>query len=107
METISVTAVTSIAPGPDYMELKRTVHNLSQQVADLIAEQKRINASIRQNIRYRRSRSNSRRPNSLTGNRRRSLSRQDTTGTLCWYHQRFGEQAQKCTEPCTFQKQEN
>jgi hypothetical protein len=37
METISVPAVTCIAPGPDYMDLKRTVHDLSQQVADLNA----------------------------------------------------------------------
>jgi hypothetical protein len=41
METISVPAVASVAPGTDYMELKRTVHDLSQKVADLIAEQKR------------------------------------------------------------------
>jgi hypothetical protein len=88
METISVLAFASIAPGPDYMELKRTVHDLPQLVADLIAEQKLTNASIRRNnIRDRSSRSNSRRPNSSTGNRRRSLSGQDTTGTLCWYHQ--------------------
>jgi hypothetical protein len=107
METISVPAVASIAPGPDYMELKRTVHDLSQQVADLITEQRRTNASIRQNnIRDRRSRSNSRRPNS-TDNRRRSHSRRDTTSILCWYQQRYGEQAKRSTKPCTFQKQEN
>jgi hypothetical protein len=62
METISVPTVASIVPGPDYMELKRTVHDLSQQVADLIAEQKRTNASKRQNIRDRRSHFNSCRP---------------------------------------------
>jgi hypothetical protein len=108
METIPAPAVASIAPDPEYMDVKRTVRELSRQVADLLTEQRRTNASLQQrNARYRRLRSNSRRPNSSPGNRRRSAARPDTTCTVCWYHQRFGEQAQSCTAPCTFRKQEN
>jgi hypothetical protein len=103
METISMPTVASVAPGTDYMELERTVHNLSKQVADLIAEQKRTNTSIRQNnIRDHRSRSNSRRSNSSTRNRRQSPVQQDSNSTVCWYHQRFGKLAQRCSWPCTF-----
>jgi hypothetical protein len=39
------------------------------------------------------------RPNS------RSLSRGDTTPTLCWYHHLFGARVEKCTTPCAYCQQ--
>lgn len=50
---------------------------------------------------------NSRRPRSCSKKRRSysrspSKSARKTTG-FCWYHERFGPNAQKCTKPCSFQ----
>jgi hypothetical protein len=77
METISAPAVASIAPGPDYVELIRSVRDLSQQVTNLIAEQRRPNANVRQNN-FRDHRSHS---NSSSRSKRRSPSQHDTTST--------------------------
>lgn len=114
LEAIPVPTVASLAPHPEYLELKRTVHELSRQVADLLGEQTRINSSLRQihaSLRQinisdhdRRPRSSSRRRGSP---RESSTSRDDASRTLCWYHQRYGGQAQRCTKPCTFPQQEN
>jgi cleavage and polyadenylation specificity factor subunit 1 len=108
METIPAPAVASMAPDPEYLDLKRTVRELSQQFAGFIVEQRRTNASLRQdNPRARRPRSNSRRRSFSSDNQRRAPARQDAASTVCWYHQRFGAQAQRCTTPCSFTQQGN
>lgn len=38
------------------------------------------------------------------GNRSRSRSRNSKKYKICWYHFRFGENAQRCQQPCSFQK---
>ena len=43
-------------------------------------------------------------------NRRRSSSpapRQNKSNTYCWYHHKYGKQAKRCTQPCSFRKSEN
>jgi hypothetical protein len=109
METISPSTVASTSPGPDYKELLQSIRDLTRQLANVITEQKRPNPNERQfNFRDRRSRSSSHRSNSnsRSSSTRRS-SRRDTTNTLCWYHQRYGDRAQRCSQPCTFNSQGN
>ena len=36
--------------------------------------------------------------------RSRSRSKSRSRGDQCWYHHKFGEKANKCTQPCNFQK---
>jgi hypothetical protein len=36
----------------------------------------------------------------------RPPSQVDATSTLCWYHRRYGAQAQNCTQPCSYCQQE-
>jgi hypothetical protein len=45
-ETSANAEVARIAPDPKYLDLKGTVRDLSRQVADLLTEQKRTNASL-------------------------------------------------------------
>ena len=36
--------------------------------------------------------------------RSRSRSKSKSRGDQCWYHHKFGEKANKCIQPCNFQK---
>jgi hypothetical protein len=67
------------------------IDDISRQVASLSAYRAR-----------RRSRSKGRRPNDTT-----HLGEDTTAPTLCWYHRRFRDKAQKCTQPCSFRQQGN
>lgn len=40
-------------------------------------------------------------PRKRSGSRHRSRSPKRPTG-VCWYHQKYGEKARRCTKPCTF-----
>lgn len=43
-----------------------------------------------------------------SSSRQRFSSRQpDTSPALCWYHKKFGSQAKKCTQPCTWSEAPN
>jgi cleavage and polyadenylation specificity factor subunit 1 len=58
METISIPAVTSITPGPDYSELLRQVCDLSLRITNLTEENKHLSDIVRQdNVQRHRSRS--------------------------------------------------
>jgi hypothetical protein len=109
IETVSPSTVASISPGPDYAELVQTVRDLSGQVASLVAERSRPNYRERStSFRDRRPRfNNRRRSNSRGSSAGGSLSRDDTNGTWCWYHRRFGDRAQRCSQPCIFSSQGN
>jgi hypothetical protein len=101
-------AVATITPGPDYSELLRQVRDLSLRITNLTEENKRLSDIVRQDaVQRRRSRSISRRPTSPSSNKRLSPSRQDSDNTVCWYHRRYGGQAQRCTKPWSYQPQEN
>jgi hypothetical protein len=93
METVSPSTVASTSPGPDYTELLQNIRDLTRRLANVVTEKKRSNSNERQfNFRDRRSNSNSR-----SSSTRRSPSRRDSTNTLCWYHQRYGDRAQRCS----------
>jgi hypothetical protein len=108
VETVSPPAVASASAGPDLTALFETVKELSCQVADLSRQM----ASLTMERSYLGPRERqSRRPQS--NNRRRSSSRGnsgpggDTNKSWCYYHRRFGNQAQRCTQPCTYSPQGN
>jgi hypothetical protein len=105
IETVSPSTVASMSPGTDYAELQQTVRNLSCLVASLVAEQNRHNSSSFRNHRPRFN--NRRRSNSRGSSAGGPPSRDDTNGTWCWYHRRFGERAQRRSQPCTFSSQGN
>jgi hypothetical protein len=109
MDTISPTTVATTTLSTDNTDLLQSIWDLPRQVANLLSEQNLTNSNKgRVNFKDRRSRSRSRRSNSSTRNTRRSPSRQTTnttTNTLCWYHQNFGDRAQRCSQPCTFKTQ--
>ncbi|XP_070158995.1 uncharacterized protein [Polyergus mexicanus] len=73
------------------------IQALSRQVAALTTQM--ANATKRWDRERGRSRQRNR-----SGNRARSkTTRQEG---VCFYHQRFGEKARKCTQPCTYKKNE-
>jgi uncharacterized small protein (DUF1192 family) len=47
METTSAPAVGTISTGHDFMELTRSIRELSLRISDLIEEQKRLSATMR------------------------------------------------------------
>uniref|UniRef100_A0A6P7H702 Uncharacterized protein LOC114346971 n=1 Tax=Diabrotica virgifera virgifera TaxID=50390 RepID=A0A6P7H702_DIAVI len=76
-----------------------TIDKLTAEVAEMKIQLGLSNAQAQYHT-YRRNRSNSRgRPYS----RDRSYSREHNSDILCWYHYRFGDQAQKCSPSCKHQ----
>lgn len=78
--------VHSVAQSPDHSavaELQREVERLRIQINKL---QEAINT---------------RRPT------QRPRSRSNTRQLICWFHQKFGQKAKKCTPPCKFQKNDH
>lgn len=70
---------------------------MEEQIRQLINEM----AELRQSL-HRRSRSRSR---EFSKNRNHSKNRRNyKQSNLCFYHQRFGEKAKKCVQPCQYQK---
>ena len=83
------------------VDLAAAVASLTATVARIEANFKRPNAYPRH-----RSRSRPRRPAQPSPDGQQALNSGDanTTGTgYCWYHLRFGADAQRCHQPCTWQ----
>ena len=82
-------------PGTDNTYLLQRIEELSRQVAALSS-----------NPPWSRRRSTSR---GRSSQRHHSSHRRSDSSAepICWYHRRFGENAQKCTQPCGFQQAEN
>ncbi|XP_067132435.1 uncharacterized protein [Centruroides vittatus] len=78
------------------------IKELQTQVAELTEQINRLSRpSDRQSRNYRHLRNRSR-------NRRRSQTPvRPHVKDLCWYHAKFGDQANKCKAPCKFRDQEN
>lgn len=91
LATTQPSASTTPAP-PNWVE---QMSKLTQQVAALTAQMTRLNKQSRRE----RSRSRSR-------DQARNRSRAATPEGVCYYHRRFGEEARKCTQPCTYTKYE-
>lgn len=68
-------------------QIKQQISELTKQVQSLTASQ------------------TSHRPRSRSGSRSR-YTQQNNHG-FCWYHYTFGQQAKKCSKPCSFINQEN
>jgi hypothetical protein len=114
IETVPPPALASISQPTDSNELLRRIEELSRRVAALSAERDRPLSTDRRSSSRDRS-SSSRDPNSSRRNRpsshrnRRPYNRSPTrhdTSTTCWYHQRFGNRVQNCSQPCTYSRRE-
>lgn len=70
------------APPVDLASLAKRLDDLSQQVAALSTRQVR--------------------PRSRSTSRSSSPSREPKDGDICWYHERYGKDAQRCRPPCRF-----
>ena len=75
---------------------------LTSELEKLRAEVSRLQASIKTLTRQSRGRSSSRVRTSSPASHQSS-----SEPTLCWYHQKFGEGAQKCKPPCSRNDQSN
>ena len=81
-------------------DLNTTMGDLVQQLKQLVLQISRSRSTSRNSSRSRsrsRSHSRSRRPPRITNG----------NPSHCWYHQQFGNQARKCTPPCSFANQGN
>jgi hypothetical protein len=90
-------ATASISPtAPDHSAgLLERIEELSRQVASLRASGTHCRSQSRD-----RRHSQSRDPSRSTANYT------PTTHGICWYHQRFGDEARKCTPPCSHQQKD-
>ena len=94
-----VNAVTTPAPAPqgELAELREQISKLTRQVGLLQANLKRQS----------RSRSQSRsRPRKASHDQASGSSDTAATSTMCWYHGRFGAEAHKCVQPCSYSAQQ-
>jgi hypothetical protein len=97
-------ALASVGPTPDNATLKQEIEDLNRQVAALIVERDRLRTTLRD------PRPSSRNPRPTSRNRlpvSRSPTREESAFSLCWYHRRFGDRAQNCTQPCAYRQQRN
>jgi hypothetical protein len=97
-------ALASVGPLPDSATLQQKIEDLNRQVAALTAERDGLRTTSRDPS------SNSRNPRPTSKNRRpgsRSPTREEAAPSFCWYHRRFGDRAQKCTQPCAYRQQGN
>jgi len=75
---------------------------LAKQVAALTMQVSKLTNEINQEKVRGRTRSRSR-----SQRRFRHRSRTPKGNGVCYYHRRFGQEAERCTQPCTFKKKEN
>jgi hypothetical protein len=115
IDTVPPPTLASIGQPTDNNELLRRIEELFRRVAALSAERDRpLSRGRRSSSRYRPSSSRDPhssprdRPSSPRNRRSYNMSppRRDAS-TICWYHQRFGIQAQNCSQPCTYSQQGN
>lgn len=95
----SIVVATTSTPNPDNTaNVTQMLEALTTQVAMLnitVAELQRRDRSPARSQQYQRFRSRS---------RQRSNSKQRINGqnNVCWYHHKFGDNAKRCTQPCTY-----
>lgn len=81
---------TTMVTRADYDNLAAKVESLTKRIDELLF---RRDGSRDRNRYRRRSRSRSSATSTTSGQEQH---------TVCWYHRRFGDQAHKCTSPCTY-----
>lgn len=84
--------ILSVAGSAAIQEVKTEDNTLRQMLAEISTRLSRLETRP----------STPSRDSSRRGSRRRSSSRPPADPEHCWYHQRFGRRATKCTAPCTF-----
>lgn len=84
VELVPTTSAVKTSPEPDSQE------SLADQVAALTAELRRMKAHQPER----------RRPRSVSRKR-------DDENSICWYHRKYGSQADRCRSPCKFQLSKN
>jgi hypothetical protein len=108
METQPSPTVASASKEHDCMALFQTVRELSCQVADLSRQMASLTVQLNhpgpRGRQFYRPRSGSRHRSSSRGN---SAPGSDANNGWCYYHQRFRDQAQRCTKPCSYTTQGN
>lgn len=87
--TCRTIAVAGIQPNPEKQTLEQKIEALSKQVADLNL---RLARPRKKGEEQRRARSRSR------------SAKRTQEDNICFYHRRFKEKAQKCTQPCEYKK---
>jgi hypothetical protein len=115
IETVPPPALASSGQPTDNNEFLRRIEELSRRVAALSAERDRpLSTDRRSSTRNRPSSykdpNSSRRDRPSSPRNRRPYNRspiRHDTSTTCWYHQRFGNWAQNCSPPCTYNQQGN
>lgn len=93
--TVAACSNASMVTRADYDRLEGKVEALTTQIGELLSNQ-----NARGRFRKRsRSRSRSSTNSSATGGA--------VQHDVCWYHRKFGDQAHKCTSPCSYQSNNN
>jgi hypothetical protein len=108
IESVLPPALATIGQPTDNSELLRRIEQLSRRVPALSAERDRPLSRDRRSS-YGDRPSCSWDPHSYPRHRRpynRSPPRRDAL-TTCWYHQRFGNRAYNCSQPCTYSQEVN
>jgi hypothetical protein len=108
IETVPQPALASIGQ-PTNSELLRRIEELSRRAAALSAERDRRSSS-RDRLSSSSDPNSSRRDRPSSPRNRRPYNRlppRHDTSTTCWYHQRFGNRTQNCSQPCTYSQQGN
>lgn len=77
------------------------IHNLKEQIEKLNIQVSELTRNLTRNRQNSRGRSSYRR-RSQSGNRT-SRNNENQNQNYCFYHERFGNSAKKCREPCSFQ----
>jgi hypothetical protein len=96
IEPASPSTIASFCQRPDNTDLWKSICDFSRQLANLEAA---VNRFISKDLS---THSNDGQFNSRSSSSHSSPSRHDTTNTFCWYHRRYGDQAQRCSQPCTY-----
>lgn len=86
---ISANDVNAISPSYSFDKITSAIQDLQQQIEDLKAN------ITQQNRSHSRDQTQSVKSRSRSPSRSRSLS-------MCWYHQRYADKAQKCVFPCSY-----
>jgi hypothetical protein len=104
MDSISPPELVSVGRPANNTTLLQRIVELSRQVETLSAERDHRRSSSRDRRYSQRDRPSSPRNRRLNNN---SPSRLKNATGSCWYHRRFGDRAQNCTQPCTYREQGN
>ncbi|XP_038050815.1 uncharacterized protein LOC119723965 [Patiria miniata] len=94
-----VNVVTTPAPSSsgELAELRDQISKLTMQVSSMQAQLKRQSHSRSQSRTH---------PRSASRDQASTPSDTANTQTLCWYHRRFGAEAHKCVQPCSYTTQQ-